>query len=144
MKKPEAKKSRDTVPLNITKETFRLTVPPEVVLLNYMTIRELVPKLGFFAGYSLHTVLVSLFSPEGSARLRWRGWGAQRPVLRFPKYKNAPNPPTSSAGEFCVHRKPSFPQAGLQIMYMFGGRFGVSQTGVEDGLRSTLTDFFNK
>jgi hypothetical protein len=27
---------------------------------------------------------------------------------------------------------------------MFGGRFGVSQTGAEYGLRSTLVNFFHK
>ncbi len=46
--KTRSKKSRDTVPLNINKETFR-----------------------------------------------------QHPVFRFAKYKNAPNPPTSSAGGLC-------------------------------------------
>jgi hypothetical protein len=28
--------------------------------------------------------------------------------------------------------------------FMFEGRFGVSETGSEDGLRSTLADFFKK
>ncbi len=34
-------------------------MPPEVVLLNYMTVRELVPKLGFFAGFSIHTRIIN-------------------------------------------------------------------------------------
>ncbi len=79
--KTRSKKYHDTVPLNITKEIFRLTVPPEVLLLNYMTIKRDCPKLGFSQG--IIYILVSLISPEGSAKLRWEGLGRAAPRFAF-------------------------------------------------------------
>jgi hypothetical protein len=48
-----------------------------------------------------------------------------------------------------VRMQPSFasnrsPKNAGTMSFLFGGQFYVSKTGSEDGLRSTLVDFFHK
>jgi hypothetical protein len=61
--------------------------------------------------------------------------------------KSTSNHPTSSAGGLRMYKPPSFPpnrspkNAGTKH-FMLGGKFGVIQTGADNGLRSTLADFY--
>ncbi len=46
-----------------------------------------------------------------------------------------------SAQAAALFRKNRSPKNARTIHFMFGGRFGVSQTGLEDGLRGDSLDF---